>query len=62
MKWTTREIISQEGGFINFSGPVMRAGIQLMKNALTWAANNISLPLEVTAAASAADANIRKKL
>ena len=40
----------------------MRLVLLLMKNALTPLANIVLLPLEVTAAASATDASIQKKI
>ena len=35
LKGTTRKITSQEGGFLNFLGPLMTAGLLLRKNILT---------------------------
>ena len=35
IKGTTRNIFSQEGGFLNFPKPLMTVGLPLMKNVLT---------------------------
>ena len=58
LKGTSRKIISQEG-FLNFLGLIMKFGLSLIKNVLTPLAKNISLPLELMAAASAVDAPIQ---
>ena len=55
LKQTTEKVIGQEGEFINFLGPIM-------KHVLTPIAENVSLPLGVTAAMSATDAVIQKKI
>ena len=34
MKETTKKVISEEGGFLNFLKPLMTAGLPLMKNLL----------------------------
>ena len=61
LKGTTRKIISQEGGFLNFLGPLMTAGMPLLKNVVTPLAKSFLIPLGLTAAASATDAAIQKK-
>ena len=42
-------------------GPLLKTGLPLLINAITPLAKSILIPLEVTAAASAADAGIHKK-
>ena len=56
LKGTTRKITSQEGEFLNFLKPLMTVGLPLMKNVLKSLPK--SVPLGLTAAASAADAVI----
>ena len=52
-----------EGGFLNFLGPVMRAGLHLIKHLLTSGARNVLLQLGVTAAAaSETNPAIQKKI
>ena len=52
-----------EGGFLNFLGPVMRAGLHLIKHLLTSGARNVLLQLGVTAAAaSEINPAIQKKI
>ena len=62
LKGTTRKIISQEGGFLNFLRPLMTAGLPLMKNVLTSLAKNILLLFGLLTGMSAADAAIQKKI
>ena len=50
--------ISQKGGFLNFLHPIARAALPLMTNILTKIAKNVLLPLGVTAAVPATDANL----
>ena len=58
------KIISQEGGFLTFLGPLVRAGLTLMKNALILLVKCILKPLGLmeTQAASATAACIEKKI
>ena len=59
---TTRKMISQEGRFLNFLRPLMTTSLPLMKNLLTPLGKSVLVPLGLTAAASATDAAIRKKM
>ena len=61
-KGTTRKIISQERGSLNFLRLLMTAGLPLMKNVLTPFAKSILIPLGLSAGMSAADAAIQKKI
>ena len=58
LKETTRKITSQEGGFLNFLRPIMTASLPLTKSVLIPLAKNVSLPSELSAAMSAADAAV----
>ena len=51
----------QSGGFLGLLGPLLKTGLQLMKNAIKPLAKSVLISLELTAAASAADAGIHKK-
>ena len=52
----------QSGGFLSRPlGPLLKAGLPLIKNVIKPLAKIILIPLELTAAASAADAGIHKK-
>ena len=62
LKETTRKIINQEGGLLNFLKPLMTAGLPLMKNVLTPLAKSVLIPLGLTAAASATEAAFQKKI
>ena len=62
LKETVRKITSQKGGFLNFLRPLITAGLPLMKNVLTPLAKSILILLGLTAAASAADAAIQRKI
>ena len=54
--------IIQSGGFLSRPlGPLLKAGLPLIKNVIKPLAKIILIPLELTAAASAADAGIHKK-
>ena len=55
LKGTTRKIISQEKGLLNFLGP-------FMKNVLMPLAKNILTPLGLMVAISATDPPIQKKI
>ena len=61
LKEITRKITSQERRFLNFLEPIMSAGLLLMKNELTSLAS-VSVPLELTLAASATDVTILKEV
>ena len=51
--------MAQSGGFL---GPLLKTGLPLMKNIITPLAKSVLIPLGLTAAASAADAGIHKKI
>ena len=52
----------QSGGFLGrLLGPLLGTGLPLMKSVMKPLAKNVSIPLGLTAAASAADAGIHKK-
>ena len=53
----------QSGGFLGkLLGPLLKAGLPLIKNVITPLAKSVLIPLGLTAAASAADAGIHKKI
>ena len=52
----------QSGGFLGrLLGPLLKAGLPLMKYVIKLSAESVLMPLGLTAAASAADAGIHKK-
>ena len=53
----------QSGGFLGrLLGPLLKTGLPLIKNGIKPLAKSVLIPLELTAAASAADAGIYKKI
>ena len=53
----------QSGGFLGrLLGPLLKTGVPLIKNVIKPLAKSVLIPLGLTAAASAADAGIRKKI
>ena len=53
----------QSGGFLGkLLGPLLQTGLPLIKNIITPLAKSVLIPLGLTAAASAADAGIHKKI
>ena len=53
----------QSGGFLGkLLGPLLRTGLPLIKSVIKPLAKNVLVPLGLTAAASAADAGIHKKV
>ena len=53
----------QSGGFLGkLLGPLLKAGLPLMKSVITPLGKSVLIPLGLTAAASAADAGIHKKI
>ena len=53
----------QSGGFLGkLLGPLLKAGLPLIKNVIKPFAKSILIPLGLTAAASAADAGIHEKI
>ena len=55
--------IIQYGGFLGkLFGPLLKTGLPLIKNVLKPLAKSVLIPLGLTAAGSAADAGIQKKL
>ena len=49
----------QSGGFL---GPLLKIGLQLMKNVFKPLVKSVLIPLELTAAVSAANTGIQKKI
>ena len=56
------EMIQSEGFLGKLLGPLLKTGLPLIKNVITPLAKSVLIPLELTAAASAADAGIHKKI
>ena len=55
--------IIQSGGFLcKLLGPLLKIGLPLIKNVIKPLAKSVLIPLGLTAAASAADAGIHKKI
>ena len=55
--------MTQSGGFLGkLLGPLLKTGLPLMKSVITPLAKSLLTPLGLTAAASAADAGIHKKI
>ena len=53
----------QAGGFLGkLLGPLLKTGLPLMKSVITPLAKSVLIPLGLTAAASAADVGIHKKI
>ena len=53
----------QSGGFLGrLLGPLLKKGLSLIKNVIKPLAKSVLIPLELTAAASAVDAGIHKKI
>ena len=53
----------KSGGFLGkLLGPLLKTGLPLIKNVITQLAKSVLIPLELTAAASAADPGIHKKI
>ena len=53
----------QAGGFLGrLLGPLLKTGLPLIKNVIKPLAKSVLIPLGLTAAASAADAGIHKKI
>ena len=53
----------QSGGFLGILlGPLLKAGFPLIKNVINPLVKSVLIPLGLTAAASAADAGIHKKI
>ena len=53
----------ESGGFLGkLLGPLLKTRLALIKNVITPLARSVLIPLELTAAASAADAGIHKKI
>ena len=53
----------QPGGFLGkLLGPLLKTGLPLIRNVITPLAKSVLIPLGLTAAASAADAGIHKKI
>ena len=55
--------IIQSGGLLSrLLGPLLKTGLPLIKNVMKPLAKSVLIPLELTAAASAADSGIHKKI
>ena len=55
--------VIQSGGFLSrLLGPLLKTGLRLIKNVIKPLAKSVLIPLGLTAAASAADAGIHKKI
>ena len=55
--------VIQSGGFLGrLLGPLIKTGLPLMKSVIQPLAKSVLIPLGLTAAASAADAEIHKKV
>ena len=53
----------QSGGLLSrLPGPLLKTGLPLIKNVVKPLAKSVLIPLGLTAAASAADARIHKKI
>ena len=62
MKKTISKMI-QSGGFLGrLLGPLLKTGLPLIKNIFKTLAKSVLVPLGLTAAASAADAGMHKKI
>ena len=59
---TNRKSSSKKGRFLDFLRPLVSNDLPLMKNVLTSLAKSVLVPLKLTAAASAADADIQRKI
>ena len=61
LKGTTKNVTSQEGGFLNFLRVLTTAGLPLMKNVLTPLAKSVLISSGLVASESATDFAIQKK-
>ena len=53
----------QSGGFlVKLLGPLLKTGLSFIKSVIQLLANSVLIPLGLTAAPSAADAEIHKKI
>ena len=60
---TQLSLLIQSGGFLGkLLGPLLKTGLPLMKSAIKPLPKSVLIPLGLTAAASAADAGIHKKI
>ena len=54
--------MTQSGGFLGrLLGPLLKTGLQVIKNVIKPLEKSVLIPLRLTTAASAADAGIHKK-
>ena len=56
------KMVQSEGFLRKLPGPLLKAGLPLMKSVITPLAKSVLIPLGLTAAASAADVGIHKKI
>ena len=61
-KGTTKKVTNQEGEFLRFFRPLIKAGLPLMKNVLTPLVKSILVTVRLTAASSSTDVAIQKKI
>ena len=61
LKGTTKNVTSQEGGFLNFLRVLTTAGLPLMKNVLTPLAKSVLISSGLVASESATYFDIKKK-
>ena len=62
IKETTRKTTSQEGRFLNFVRPSMKAALPLVKSVFIPLAKSALIPLGLSAGMPAADAAFQKKI
>ena len=62
MKGTTRKIICQERGFVDFLRPLMTTALPLMKSVPIPLTKSVLVPSGLTALASATNAAVQKKM
>ena len=61
-KGQINKIIQSDGFLGKLLGPLLKTGLPLIKNVIKPLAKSVLIPLGLTAAASAADAGIHKKI
>ena len=56
-----KQLIAKRRISINLLGTIMKVGLTLMKNLLTSLAKNVSIPVELTTAASVTNTAVKKE-
>ena len=56
-----KQLIAKRRIFINLLGTIMKVGLTLMKNLLASLAKNVSIPVELTTAASVTNTAVKKE-